>query len=366
MTLKIAFTLEQCWHEVPGGTAVAGIEMARAVQAIGEVQLIGVAAYHRSLPDPAFSPPIEVRHLKLPRIALYESWARMRVPRVESATGPVNVIHATTIAVPPKSRPIALSIYDLAFLRNPEHFTSHGLSFFKRNLEIALRDADLVLCCSEATRSDARDAGFSPNQLRLVPLGVSFALAGRDEVELVRSKYGLPAKYVLWTGTIEPRKNLKGLLKAFSQLDTDASLVLVGPKGWNEDIESLVAPLEDRVSVLGFVPRRHLEAIYAGATVFCFPSFTEGFGFPVLEAMAQGTPVVTSRGTSTEELGGDAVVLIDPYDPTSIAAGIAKVLGDGSFAGGLGTRGRERAALFSWDKTARLLGEIYTELAEKG
>jgi glycosyltransferase involved in cell wall biosynthesis len=149
-------------------------------------------------------------------------------------------------------------------------------------------------------------------------------------------------------------------------MDTKADLVLVGPKGWNEDITALIEPLGDRVKPLGFVPAGDLGPLYAGAAVFTFPSFAEGFGFPVIEAMAQGTPVVTSRGTSTEEIGGDAVVLIDPTDPGTIAAGLARVLDDESFAADLGARGKERAAHYTWDRTAALLGEVYQELTKKG
>jgi glycosyltransferase involved in cell wall biosynthesis len=146
------------------------------------------------------------------------------------------------------------------------------------------------------------------------------------------------------------------------QIDA-VDVVLVGPQGWNEDVKTTVAPLGDRARVLGFVSRPELAALYAGAEVFCFPSLLEGFGFPVLEAMAQGTPVVTSRGTSTEELAGDAAVLVDPRDPTSIASGVRSVLGDAGLAARLGVEGPKRAATFTWDETARRLAEIYRRVS---
>ena len=366
MKPRVAYTIEQCWHTVPGGTAVAGIEMARAVTESDLADLVGVAARHRRPPPEPFVPPIPVRHLALPRIPLYEAWSRLRLPKVERATGPVDVIHATTIAVPPRTRPMALSIHDLAFVRYPEHFTAHGLRFFRRNLRLALADADLVLCSSKAVWADAETAGFSPDRLRMVPLGVRSEVATPAAVDRVRATYWLERPYILWTGTVEPRKNLRGLLEAFRALDAKADLVLVGPKGWNEDLTALIEPLGDRVKPLGFVPAGDLGPLYAGATAFVFPSFAEGFGFPVLEAMTQGTPVVTSRGTSTEEIGGDAVVLVDPTDPGSIAKGLAQVLDEGSFAAELGARGKERATHYSWDRTAELLSEVYEELAKKG
>jgi glycosyltransferase involved in cell wall biosynthesis len=166
---------------------------------------------------------------------------------------------------------------------------------------------------------------------------------------------------VLWTGTIEPRKNLPTLLRAFARVDSDARLVLVGPQGWNEDLDRLIAPVRSRVHVVGFVPPDDLEPLYAGASVFCYPSLREGFGLPVLEAMAQGTPVVTSSGTSTAEVGGDAAVLVDPRDADALADAINGLLGDSARASALGERGRRRAATFTWERTAGALDAAYHE-----
>lgn len=364
-TLRVAFTIEQCWHRVPGGTAVAALEMARALEQRGDVELRGVAASHRRPAAPAWSPPIPVAHLPLPRVALYESWHRLRRPNVELATGPVDVIHATTMAMPPKSAPLVLTVHDLLFLRQPAHFTRHGMRFFRRGLALALRDADLALCASQATLRHCEEVGFQEERLRLVPMGVSVAPADRADVERVTARYGLTRDYILWVGTVEPRKNLRGLLQAFRMLPHDAELdlALVGPKGWNEDLEALIGDRQQGVKVLGFVPHDDLGPLYAGATVFCFPSLFEGFGLPVLEAMAQGTPVVTSRSTSTEELGEGASVLVDPRDPASIADGIARLLGDEGLALELSDAGRERAARYSWGRTADLVAAAYKEVA---
>jgi glycosyltransferase involved in cell wall biosynthesis len=138
--------------------------------------------------------------------------------------------------------------------------------------------------------------------------------------------------------------------------------VLVGPKGWGEDLEALIGEAGTAVRAIGFVPRDDLEALYAGARLFCFPSLLEGFGLPVLEAMSQGTPVVTSRGTSTEELAGDAALLVDPRDPSSIADAIASVLDDGALHARLSEAGPARAAGYSWDNTAELVVSAYREL----
>jgi glycosyltransferase involved in cell wall biosynthesis len=354
-------TLEQCWHRVPGGTAVAAIGMARAVVRRGGARLIGVAAAHRSSPR-GWEPPVEVKHLSLPRRLMYESWHRLRWPSVEGATGPVDAVHATSLAIPPREPRLIVTIHDLAWRHDRSHFTRHGVHFFERGLELTRNEANLVLCPSTATLEDCIEAGIERSRVRLVPLGIGGARATPEAVEDVRARYGLENDYVMWAGTVEPRKNLPRLLAAFGRVKTDDDLVLVGPRGWNEDLDSAVEPLGSRVKVLGYVPHEHLAPLYAGARLFCFPSLLEGFGFPVLEAMQQGTPVVTSRGTSTEELGRDASVLVDPTDVDSIAEGLEKVLTDEELARRLATVGPARAARYSWSKTADLLVRAYTEV----
>ena len=359
---SVAFTLEQCWHRVPGGTAVAAIELARALVEHTVVKPVGVAARHRHPAPAPYTAPIPVKHLPLPRIALYEGWHWLRAPKVELATGAIDVVHATSLAIPPKSAPLVVTVHDLAFLHEPAHFTRRGVSFFRRGLMLARRDADLVLCVSHATWRDCIDAGFDSDRLMTIPLGVKMARAERRDIQRVTHLYGLHRPYVMWTGTIEPRKNLARMIEAFRALDLETDLVLVGPKGWNEDIDELVGPLRERVRVLGFVPRADLGPLYAGATVFCWPSLLEGFGFPVLEAMTQGTPVVTSKGTSTEELATGAGVLVDPRDPEAIAAGIRSVLEDGALAAKLREAGLARAAEYTWARTARLTADAYARV----
>ena len=361
-TMRVAMTLEQFWHRVPGGTAVAAHEMARALIA-NDIDLVGVAARHRQPPEPQWALPVEIAQLPLPRVVLYESWHRLRRPPVEDATGEVDVIHATTMAIPPRSAPLVVTIHDLAWIDNPSHFTRRGVSFFKRGFELAKADADLLLCPSRATLQACESQGIPSERLRLVPLGVGVKPATPGDVERVRARYGIAGPYILWTGTIEPRKNLRGLIAAYAALSSEHDLVLVGPKGWNEDLEGLVTGNKERVKTLGYVPAGDLAALYAGAELFCFPSLLEGFGFPVLEAMAQETPVVTSAGTSTEELAGDAGELVDPRDVDSITAGMKRVLDDPEYAQKLASAGRARAAEYSWSRTASLLLDAYREVA---
>ncbi len=357
--LRVAVTLEQCWHRVPGGTAVAALGIARALAGHGQTEPVGVAARHRHEPDSEWTPTISVEHLGLPRLALYESWHRFRRPRVENATGPVDVIHATSLAVPPRSTTLVVTIHDLAFLHEPSHFTKRGLSFFHRGLELARGEADAVHCPSQATATDCIANGFEPDRVHVAHLGIDPAPPIPDATERVRARFGIEEPFVLWTGTVEPRKNLRRMLQAWSNADTgSATLVLVGPEGWNEDIGELVERTGD-VRSLGFVDRAWLGELYAAATMLCWPSLREGFGFPVLEAMAHGCPVITSRGTSTEEIAGDAAVLVDPTDTDQISGAITSLLADTDRRDQLERAGRARAGSFTWARTAEQLHETY-------
>jgi glycosyltransferase involved in cell wall biosynthesis len=358
--VRVAYTLEQCWHRVPGGTGVAALRTAEAMAAHEDIRLIGVAGRHRHLPPDPWTPPIPVVHLPLAPPGLYETWLRLGWPTVEQATGPVDVTHATTLIPPPTRAPLVVTLHDLAFLHDPSHFTRHGVRVFRRSLDVIRRRADLVLCCSQATMDDCAAAGIDADRLRFVPLGVETEPASPDEVDRVRREYGLPERYVLFVGTLEPRKNLRGLLTAMTMLEDPLPLVIAGAEGWGEPNGGTDGLTGIDTRFVGFVPAADLNPLYAGAAVFAYPSEREGYGLPVLEAMAQGCPVVTSRGTATEETAGSAAVLVDPHDPEDIARGIVDALGRRNE---LHERGLERAKRRSWSRTAGLTAQAYRELA---
>jgi len=355
--MRVAVTLEQCWHRVPGGTAVAALEVARAVAARGAVEQLGVAAWHRAPAPEPWRPPVPVAHLPVPRRALYAGWLWAGVPAVEAAVGRVDVVHATTVLVPPRRRaPLVVTLHDVAWRRAPEQFHRRGVQTFERGLALIARHADAVLCSSLATLDDARAAGLAAARLHHVPLGVGAEPATAEAVATARRRHRLDRPYAVFVGTVEPRKNLDGLLAAFATLgDLDLDLVVVGPAGWGPDL----GPVGPRVRRVGFVAGVEKDALVAGAAVCVQPSRWEGFGLPVLEAMAQGTPVVTSAGTATEEAAGGAAVLVDPARPDSIAEGIRQALGEGER---LAVAGRARAAAMTWDATARATEGIYRML----
>ena len=350
---------------MPGGTARSALELVAALDRRGIVDPVGVRAHHRDDPAPAFRPPIPTAGLPLPRLALYEAWHRLGRPGVERATGPVDVVHATGVAVPPRTAPLVVTIHDLAFVHHPDHPTRWGARFFRKATAAARDRADLVLCPSEATARDCIEQGFAPDRVRVIPWGVDQTIANRDAIATVRGKYALPDRFVLFTGTIEPRKNLPALLAAHRELGGETPLVIAGPVGWNEDLAEPLRGIESTVLLLGFVPPESLGALYAAATVFCYPSLLEGFGLPVLEAMVQSTPVITSAGTSTAEVGGDAVVLIDPRDHGELTDALADLLADEGRAQRLGRAGAARAAEFTWERTAAMHESAYADLARR-
>ncbi len=351
--LRVAYTLEQCWHDVPGGTAVAALELAAALMARDDIELIAVAGRHRHPPSADFVPPMRVRQLPLGRPWLYETWSRLGRPRIERVTGPVDVCHST-LAIPAGTvAPHVVTVHDVAFLHAPERFSRHGARVMRRGLE-RCRAATLIACPSNATRSDLIEIGFDPGRVRVAQWGVSAPHVTATDIDRVRAAYDLPDQFVLFVGTIEPRKNLTRLADAVVRSDCRLPLVVAGASGWGDQAAG------SGTKFLGYVPAEDLGAMYEAATVFAYPSLQEGFGMPVLEAMAHGLPVVTSRDTSAEEVAGGAAVLIDPANVSSIAAGIDEAI---ARAAELSAAGRVQAELFSWESCAETMTAIYREAA---
>lgn len=351
--LRVAYTLEQCWHDVPGGSAVAALEVHRRLRRRDDVEILAVAGRHRDPAVPPYRPDGPVRSLPLARPWLYATWNRLSWPRVEASTGPIDVCHSTVAIPAATSAPHVVTVHDVAFVHAPERFTARGVRVMRRGLD-RCRRADLVLCPSRSTSVDLLGLGFDADRIRVVPWGVERIDVDAQELDRVRGAYSLPSEFVLFVGTIEPRKNLFGLVEAMRSVP-DLPLVVAGAEGWGDAVSDRSA-----VRFLGFVPQVDLRPLLEAATVFAYPSFEEGFGLPILEAMAQGTPVVTSRGSATEEVAGDAAVLVDPSDPGSIADAIATVLTDRRR---WSTSARERAAEYTWESTVDATVAAYLEVA---
>ena len=356
--------VEQCWHRVPGGTAVAAVRTLDAVARRGDVEVVGVAARHRGSPPARLAPSIPVRHVPLPRRALYDAWHYLRFPSVQRFTGRVDVVHATGGAVPPPGRAsLVVTVNDLAFLRRPDWFTPRGARFAARGFELARTAAAVVLAPSQATADDLEAHGVDSSRLRVALLGVAPVEVSAEDVDEIRARHRLPSTFALWVGTAEPRKNLRGLIDAAALTSSRVPLVLAGPSGWGVDVDALRAAAGCEVIRIGFLPDSELAALYAAARVFVYPSLMEGFGLPVLEAMAQGTPVVTSAGTSTEEVCADPSSVVDPADPEALAAAIDAVVLDDAEHSRRAAAARARAAHLTWDRTAAAVAAAYEEAA---
>jgi glycosyltransferase involved in cell wall biosynthesis len=235
-----------------------------------------------------------------------------------------------------------------------------GAMLERATLPLAVRRARSLLCISEATRAALvrRFPAAAPRAI-VTPLAADAAFAAAAPEPEVARRHGLERPYVLSAATLEPRKNLPRLIEAFAGLEPGLrdrfDLVLVGGRGWRTDaLDSSLARHAEFVRPLGFVPDAELPAVYAGAALVAYPSLEEGFGLPVLEAMAAGAPVLTSDRSSMPEVGGDAAYYVDPTSVESIRDGLAALLADPGRRVEMAVAGRERAARFSWTATARI------------
>ncbi len=309
-------------------------------------------------------------------------WHRLRLPvPVEAWTGRVGLFHAMDFTLPPTlpGTRTVLTVYDLAYERYPDETMPGMQHYLATVVPRSVRRADRVIAISEATRRDLIDLYGTPlDKLRVVTPGVESRFNTHhtpEESAAVRSKYGLPdGPLVLTVGTMQPRKNHRRLVQAFARVRQQGighvTLVIAGGKGWAyEDVWAEVRRLRmsDRVAFIGFVDDADLPALYRAATVFAYPALHEGFGLPVLEAMACGVPVVASNTSSLPEVtGADGALLVDPLDVEALAEAIERLLADDALRVSLRERGLERAAGFTWERSARALWAVYEELIAGG
>lgn len=297
--------------------------------------------------------------------------------------GPVDVFHHTSVLRVPlnSARRHIVTIYDLSTRLFPDAHLAVNIAAWERVFTFARERADLVIADSESARNDAIEhLGLSPDRVRAIPLAARASLlrespATKADAEARLARFGLApgVRFVLAVGTLEPRKNLPRLIEAFARLmagnsnHKDALLVLTGSV--NRGAAAIEEALkrhnlgEERVVRTGYVSDAELAALYQGCACFAYPSLYEGFGLPVLEAMALGAPVVTSNVSSLPEVAGDAALLVDPSDVDALAHALERVLSDDALAADLRSRGRLRAAQFSWERCADEHVRLYHEVA---
>ncbi|GIV97635.1 MAG: glycosyl transferase family 1 [Herpetosiphonaceae bacterium] len=310
---------------------------------------------------PAALPPLGL-NFRLRRIPLPRLWTHLRLgPELRLHPPDLAFIPAHVIPALPPRRSV-VTIHDLGYLYFPEAHPAAQRLYLRISTRWSAFASSHIIADSQATRNDLiRYCGTPSGKITVVPLGVSPRFAPRPEEEYlaVARHYGLEPPYLLYVGTIQPRKNLVRLIEAYAQALRQRRdlpvLALGGKRGWlTESIERRAEELNiaGRVRFLGYVDDQHLPALLSGALAFLLPSLYEGFGLPALEAMACGTPVLASSTSSLPEVVGDAALLVDPTDPAAIAEAILRLCGDTGLRAELAARGIERARLFSWRRTA--------------
>jgi len=276
--------------------------------------------------------------------------------------------------LPPTGARKLLTIHDLAFLVGPEWFEPVLQRYLSRAVPRSLAQADMVLADSHATKNDlVRLLQADPSKVHVIHLGADprFKPWPADDLAAVRERLKLPEKFILFVSTLEPRKNVVRLLEAFAMsfgfgAPNDLKIVLGGRKGWlYDDIFAAIdrLHLHDRVHYLDYLDDRDLPAVYNLASAYTYVPLYEGFGLTALEAMACGTPVLTSDKASLPEVVGDAALVVDAYDTQAMAQGLARILTDTALREQLRQAGPQQAARFSWQLAAQQLRGYYEQLA---
>jgi len=301
-------------------------------------------------------------------------WHRARIPLpIEQWTGQIDLFHATDFVLPPVRRgtKTLLTVHDLSFVRVPESAAPRLKAYLDVVVPRSCRRADHILAVSTATKNDLIDLyGLPESKISVLPNGVSphfKRVTDPAALQAIRAKYKIGAgRYILAVGTVQPRKNYGRLMEALAGLTgphADVKLVIVGGRGWLEGpIYAALTDLKlaDRVVFTGFADDADLPALYSAAACSALPSLYEGFGIPVLESMACGTPALTANNSSLIEIAGEAGLLVDAYSVESIRAGLITLLeGDQSARV---AAGYAQAARFTWAESARKLWETYGQL----
>jgi glycosyltransferase involved in cell wall biosynthesis len=337
-----------------------------------EVRAFAVSWRRRGLLAGRLPSGVAARQRPMPARPLHAAWARLDAPPVEWFVGATDVVHGTNFVVPPTARAAAVvSVHDLTPLHHPELCDEATLAY-PGLIRRALRRGAWVHADSAFVGAEVVEAfGADPTRVRVVNPGIPpLPSPSPDEVAATLARL-LPGggRFCLAVGTAEPRKDLPGLVRAFSALSAarrDVSLVLAGPTGWGETALAAAvdrSPARDRIVRTGWVDDRDLAALIASASVLAYPSLYEGFGFPPLQAMVVGVPVVATRAGSLPEVLGEGALLVDAGDTDALAGALNAVLGDDAVRGRMVAAGRAWAARYSWQRCAEGLEALYRDAA---
>jgi len=305
----------------------------------------------------------------------------VRIPltlSVELRRRPVDVLHVQYTAPPAAPCPVVATIHDLSFEHLPDTFNRRSRTQLRFTVRRTAQQAAKIVTLSNYSRRDICETyRISTEKVTVTPAAapMHFGPVGREtELKRIRQRYGIDSDYILSLSSIQPRKNLVRLIEAYSSLRNARAqsklptLVIAGKRGWlDADVFRAAeqSGLGTDVLFIGYVAEPDLPALFSAAASFVYPSYFEGFGLPVLEAMQCGTPVIAGNRTSIPEIAGDAALLFDPFDSQALAAALAQVMDDGELRASLRKRGLARAAQFSWQDTARRTLKVYESLAEE-
>ena len=373
MSVRIGFDVSAVRHGLSNGIAVYTASLAAALLRLPERPRL--TAYFCARPTPASEAVLrDLESLGAEIVRGPGPWAWSPDgawwlpggPPLRSLLERVDVFHVGEFHLPgATSTPCVATVYDLTTLTHPEHHVLLNRLLHRRRLRWLRRRADGIIAISHSTARDLEARlGVGGERVSVVHLarGHETDVAGPEAAE-IRGRYGLSRPYILSVGTMEPRKNHERLVRAFAGIrDPGVDLALVGGEGWRAaEIRRAIdaSPARSRIHVLGRVPARDLPGLYAEAVVFAYPSLYEGFGLPVLEAMAAGTPVLTSAVSSLPEVAADAAVLIDPASVDAIRDGLDRLLADPELRAELSRRGRERERAFTWRRAAEQTLDVY-------
>jgi glycosyltransferase involved in cell wall biosynthesis len=328
--------------------------------------------------DPDKIPPFDKKtsvDLRVPVKAINFLWYRLGWPSLDFFFGTkLDLTHSPTPLPLPTAGKKIITVYDLFFLEFPDLTNDEARRNFSRGIERSVKNADGIVTISHFTEEHlVRQFSIDREKIRVISPGIDlshWAQIQSQEAERIKKKYGLPSEFLLFVGAFEPRKNLQNLLKALKIVHRrfgKIPLVLVGRKGRDsETVRKVIGQLgmDDWVKMPGYVGDTELRYIYRQASVFVFPSLWEGFGIPLLEAMACRLPIVTSRTSAIPEIAQDAAAYANPRAPEDIAARIIQVLEDQDLRDNLVSEGEKRVEFFSWEKVAAQALEFYRSVGE--